>query len=440
MTRLFRPAFALISALAFALPAWAEMQIVTLTSPGGIPAWLVQDASIPFTALEIQFRGGTSLDAPGKRGAVNLMSALLEEGAGDLDAQGFAEARDALAADFRFRASRDSIGVTVKVLSDNRDAAMALLQTALVTPGLDPDAVERVRGQVLAGLRSDAKDPDTLASHAFYAAAFGDHPYASAGDGTTESVSALTREDLFAAHRATMARDRLYVSAAGDISVEELGKLIDKLVIGLPATGAPQPGAAPWNLKGGISVTDFPSPQATIVFGQKRLKQADPDYFAAVVLNEILGGGRFSARLMTELREKRGLTYGVGTSLVPMDRAEVLIGQFSASNEKVAEALSVLRTQWARIAAEGVTAKELEATKTYLTGSYPLRFDGNGPIASILVGMQMEGMAPDYVLSRNEMIRAVALEDVRRVAKRLLTPEALAFAVVGQPVGVVTGP
>lgn len=438
--RLLRPVLALVAALALAVPARAEMQIVTLTSPGGIPAWLVQDDSIPFTALEIRFRGGTALDAPGKRGAVNLMAGLLEEGAGDLDAQGFAEARDALAADFRFRATADSIGVSVKVLTENRDKAMTLLQTALVQPRLDADAVERVRGQVLAGLRSDAKDPDTLAGRAFYTAAFGDHPYASAGDGTIESVTALTRDDLLAAHRATMARDRLYVSAAGNISADDLGKLIDKLVSDLPATGAALPGPAPWNLTGGISVTDFPSPQTTVIFGQKGLKRADPDFFAAVLLNEILGGGRFSARLMTEVREKRGLTYGIGTSLIPMDYAEVLVGQFSASNDKVAEAIAVVRAEWARMAAEGVTAEELEATKTYLTGSYPLRFDGNGPIASILIGMQMEGMAPDYVLTRNDKIRAVTLEDVRRVAKRLLTPEALAFIAVGQPTGVVTGP
>lgn len=439
LTRFMRPVLALAATLLLALPVRAEMQIQTLTSPGGIPAWLVQDDSIPFTAIEIQFRGGTALDAPGKRGAVNLMAALLEEGAGEMDAQAFAEARDALAAEFRFRATSDSVGVSVQVLTENRDAAMELLRQALVSPRLDPDAIERVRGQVLAGLRSDAKDPDTIAARAFYTAAFGDHPYASTGDGTIESVTALTRDDLLAAHRATMARDRLYVSAAGDISAEELGTLIDKLVGALPATGAPLPGPAPWTLAGGVAVTDFPSPQTTIVFGQKGLKRADPDFFAAVVMNEILGGGRFSARLMTEVREKRGLTYGIGTSLIPMDHAEVLVGQFSASNDKAAEAIAVIRDEWARMAAEGVTEAELEATKTYLTGSYPLRFDGNGSIASILVGMQMEGMAPDYVLTRNDKIRAVTLEDVRRVAARLLTPDALAFIAVGQPAGVENG-
>lgn len=440
MTFFYRPLAALLTALAFALPASAEMKIVTLTSPGGIPAWLVQDDSIPFTALEIQFRGGTSLDAPGKRGAVNLMAALLEEGAGDLDAQGFAEARDALAAEFRFRAWSDSVGVSVKVLTENRDEAMALLRSALVSPRLDPDAVERVRGQVLAGLRSDEKDPDTLASQAFNAAAFGDHPYATSGDGTIESVTALTRDDLLAAHAATLARNRLYVSAAGDISAEELGLLIDRLVADLPATGTPMPGAAAWMAKGGVAVTDFPAPQSTVLFGHQGMKRDDPDFFAAVILNEVLGGGRFSARLMTELREKRGLTYGVGTSLVPMDHAEMLVGQFSASNDKVAEAIDVVRAEWARLATEGVTEEELEATKTYLTGSYPLRFDGNGPIASILVGMQMEGMTPDYVLTRNDKIRAVTLEDVKRVAARLLTPDALSFVVVGQPIGVANAP
>ena len=217
-----------------ALPLRAEIKIEPVTSPGGITAWLVQDEGIPFTALEIQFRGGTSLDAPGKRGAVNLMTALIEEGAGDLDAQGFATARDGLAAEFSFRSSDDSVGVSARFLTENRDAAVALLKQALVTPRFDADAVERVRGQVLTGLRSDEKDPEALAGNAFNLKAFGEHPYGSSGDGTTESVTALTRDDIVAANKGALARDRIYVAAAGDISAADLGLLLDELLGDLP--------------------------------------------------------------------------------------------------------------------------------------------------------------------------------------------------------------
>ena len=423
------------AALVFALPAHAEMQIKQVTSPGGITAWLVEDHNIPFTALEIHFRGGTSLDAPEKRGAVNLMTALIEEGAGDMDSRAFAEARDTLAANFSFDSGTDSVSVSVRFLTENRDEAATLLQKALVSPRFDQSAVDRVREQVLSNLRSDEKDPDTIASNTFDALAFGGHPYGSAGAGTIETVTALTRDDIVAAWQGALARDRIYVAAAGDITEAELGPLLDRLLGDLPATGAALPARADWLLPPGVTITDFPSPQSSVLFGQIGIAREDPDFFAAFILNEALGGGRFTARLMSEIREKRGLTYGIGSYLVGMDQAEMYMGQFSASNDKVAEAISVLRAEWSRIATEGLTEEEVATTKTYLTGSYPLRFDGNGNIASILVGMQMDGMPIDYAVTRNAKIEAVTMADIKRVAARLYQPEALHFVVVGQPTG-----
>jgi zinc protease len=426
--------------LALALPARAEMTIQEVTSPGGITAWLVEDEGIPFTALEIQFKGGTSLDAPGKRGAVNLMTGLIEEGAADMDSRAFAEARDSLAAEFVFDSGADSVSVSARFLTENRDKAVSLLREALINPSFDQAAVDRVREQVLAGLRANAKDPETIASETFDALAFGAHPYGSKGEGTVESVGALTREDIIAAHKGALARDRIYVAAAGDISAEELGKLLDTLLGDLPKTGTPLPASTEWLLKPGVTVKDFPTPQSVVLFGHQGITRDDPDFFAAFILNEVLGGGRFTARLMTEVREKRGLTYGVGTYLVPMDYAELVVGQFSASNDKVAEAIEVTRAEWAKIATEGITEEELATTKTYLTGSYPLRFDGNGPIANILVGMQMEGLPIDYAVTRNDKVNAVTMADVKRVAARLFLPDQLHFVVVGQPTGVTTTP
>lgn len=250
---MIRAVFAAVLALALpaALPVHAEMQIKEVISPGGITAWLVEDHNIPFTALEIQFRGGTALDVPEKRGAVNLMTALLEEGAADLDSRGFAEARDALAAEFTFDAGTDSIGVSARFLTENRDAALTLLRSALVDPRFDQDAIDRVREQVLSILRSNEKDPDTLASDAFDALAFGSHPYGSSGDGTLETITALTRDDILAAHKGALARDRIYVAAAGDITAEELGPLLDQLLGDLPATGTTLPPRAEYLLPPG---------------------------------------------------------------------------------------------------------------------------------------------------------------------------------------------
>ncbi|MCR8546616.1 insulinase family protein [Salipiger sp. P9] len=435
-----KPLLAFVFSLFLAAPALAEIDIQTVETPKGFTAWLVEEPSIPFTSLEIRFEGGTSLDAPGERGATHLMVALLEEGAGEYDARGFAEASEALAASFRYDSGPDTVSVSAKFLTENRDAAMALLRESLVAPRFDEDAVERVRAQVLSSIRSDAKDPDAIANATFDRMLFGDHPYGSQPEGTEESVSALSRDDLIAAHKAALARDRVYIAAAGDISAEELSSLIDGLLGDLPATGAPLPADLEVTTTAGVTVVPFDTPQSVAMFGQKGLKRDDPDFFAAYVMNTILGGGGFEARLMTEVREKRGLTYGVYSYLVPLDHAELYLGRVASANDRVAEAITVIRDEWAKMARDGVTREELDQAKTYLTGAYPLRFDGNGPIARILVGMQMDGLTPDYVTTRNAQVEAVTLEDVKRVAGDLLKPDALRFVVVGQPEGLEETP
>ncbi|UWQ62742.1 insulinase family protein [Leisingera caerulea] len=421
-----------------ALPAWAGIKIEEVTSPGGIKAWLVEDHSIPFSALELRFRGGTSLDAPGKRGEVYLMTGLLEEGSGDLRAQDYARAVESLAAEFSYDADKDSVSISARFLTENRDEAMALLRQTLFEPRFDQDALDRVRAQVLAGLRSDAKNPNKIAGEVFSKLAFGDHPYGSDGKGTLETVSALSRQDIFDAYEAVFARDRLYVSAVGDITAEELGALLDDLLGTLPPEGATIPGPAEVSIEGGVTVVDFETPQSVALFGQKGIKREDPDFFTAYVMNQILGGGSFETRLMTEVREKRGLTYGVYSYLVPRDLAAVYMGSVASANGKMAEAVEVIRNEWRRMAEDGVTENELKDAQTYLTGAYPLRFDGNSRIASILAGMQMDNLPISYVETRNDRINAVTLEAVNRFAAEFLDPEGLQFVIAGRPEGLET--
>lgn len=432
MIRRFVLAFGLICG---GFAAHAEIDIQEVTSPGGINAWLVQDSSIPFVALEIRFQGGASLDAPGKRGSTNLMVGLLEEGADDLDASGFAKARDSIAARFSYDVSDDALSVSAKFLTETQDAAVDLLRASLVSPRFDEAALERVRAQVLSGLRSDATDPDEIVGKEFYKAVFGDHPYGSSESGTIDSVTALTRDDIVAAHQGALARDRIYVGAAGDISAEDLGALLDRLFADLPETGAPQPADIAVKTTAGVAVVPFDTPQSVAMFGHNGMKRDDPDFFAAYVMNTIFGGGGFEARLMSEVREKRGLTYGIYSYLAPRDHAELFLGRVASANDRIAEAISVIRDEWTKMATEGATPAELDRAKTYLTGAYALRFDGNAPIARILVGMQMDGLTPDYITTRNAKIEAVTLEDVKRVAGDLLKPEDLLFVVVGQPEG-----
>lgn len=421
--------------LVAALPARAGVDIRELTTPGGLKAWLVEDHSIPFVALELRFRGGGSLDAPGKRGATNLMVALLEEGAADMDARAFARATESLAADFSYGVNDDQVSISARFLTENRDQAVDLLRASLLEPRFDADAIERVRGQITSSIRANETNPRSIAGRAFDRLVFGEHPYATTLDGTLESVAALTREDILAAHQGALARDRLYVSAVGDITEAELAALLDHLLGDLPALGAALPSMAHLNLPGGVQVVDFATPQSIVTFAQRGIEREHKDFFAAYILNHILGGGGFESRLMTEVREKRGLTYGVYSYLADRDAAKLWMGSVASANDRVAEAIAVIRAEWERIRSDGVSAEELENAKTYLTGAYPLQFEGNGPIASIAVGMQMQGLPTDYIANRNDKVNAVTLEDINRVARERLDPETLTFVVVGQPEG-----
>lgn len=423
--------------LAGAFPAVAEIEIEEVTSPGGLTAWLVEDHSLPFVAIEMRFLGGTSLDRPGKDGAVNLMTATLEEGADGRDAQEFATAREGLAARFEYDAYRDAVTVSAQMLTETRDEAVALLSSSLVSPSFDEDAVDRVRGQVLSILASEATEPGEIAARAFDAASFPDHPYGDPSDGTVQSVGALTREDVVQAHRDVLVRDRVFIAAAGDVTAEELGTLLDDLLGDLPMGGAELPGAAEFAADAGIEVVDLDTPQSVILFGHEGIPQDDPDFIPAYILNQIFGGRGFDSRLMQQVRVERGLTYGIGTWLGSRQFGERVMGQSSTANPRVGEAVEVIQDEWARIA-EGVTEAELEQAKTYLTGAYPLRFDGNATIAGILVSMQMQGMPIDYVVTRNDQVEAVTLDEITRVAERLFRPEDLRFVIVGRPEGVAT--
>lgn len=418
---------------ALPLQALAAVEIRDVTSPGGIDAWLVEEHSIPFTAIELRFEGGANLEPLDKRGATNLMMALLEEGSGDMDSQAFAEAAETLSARMSFDTNNDSVSINFSFLTENRDESVDLLRTALLDPTFDPDAVERVRDQVLAGLAASARDPDEIASNTLAALSFPDHPYGLTLDGTPDTVAALTVDDLRAAHRRALTRDTVKVGVTGDITAEDLGPLLDRLLGGLPERATDAPEEITTAVDGGITVVDFPSPQSVVLFGHDGIAFEDPDYIPAFILNHVLGGSGFSSRLMQEVREERGLTYGIGTFLAPRDLTAQVLGQFASSNDKAAEAIEIIRAQWGSIADNGISEEELERAKTFLTGAYPLRFDGNSRIAGILTAMQSSGLPIDYIETRNDKVNAVTLDEIKRVAARLLNPEALHFVVVGQP-------
>lgn len=435
--RVLRSGFALLLLGLLALPARAAIDIERVVSPGGIEAWLVRDEKNPIIAVQFAFDGGTELDPAGKYGLATMVSALLDEGAGDLNSQAFQKRLEDNSVSLGFSAGRDGFFGSLTTLTETRDTAFDLLRLALTRPRFDADAVERMRSQLTASLKRSLSDPGYVSQLTFAETVFGDHPYAKPASGTLETLSAITRDDLKGFVAARLGRDRLKIAVAGDITAAELGKVLDRVFGGLPAKAAPfqVPEIVPKGA-GAVIAAPRPIPQTLMLMGLPGIKRDDPDWFAATVLNYVLGGGGFSSRLMEEVREKRGLTYGVSSGLQAFDHAGLMVVSGSTSNDKAAQAIDLIRQILGDVGKAGITRKELDDAKTYLTGSFPLQFTSNRAIAGILLSVQRDGLGIDYLNRRNGLIEAVTLEDVQRVARRLLDPARLAIVLVGQPDGI----
>ncbi|PWB95358.1 M16 family metallopeptidase [Methylosinus sporium] len=410
--------------------------IQRVVTPGGIEAWLVESYAVPLIALEFAMRGGAAQDPAGKAGLATLLAGLLDEGAGPFDARAFHLAIEDLAIRLGFGCDRDSISGHMQTLARNRDEAFELLRLALCEPRLEQTAIDRVRGQIAAGLKRDANDPDALVAKAFREAAFPDHPYGLPVRGDATSLETLTRDDLDALRTRLLARSDLKIAVVGAIDAKTLAAELDATFGALRAqsllTPVPEIGI---HALGERRIIDLDVPQSAIRFGRPGMKRHDPDYFGAVVVNHILGGGAFTARLFNEVREKRGLAYSVYSHLNEYDKCAMLVGGAATKNERARESLEVIQSQFVDLANEGPSADELDKAKKYLTGSYALRFDTSTKIAGQLVNLQLDGFAPSYLDERNGRIEAVTLDDARRVAKRLLGDGELLVSIAGRPQG-----
>lgn len=428
-------AVVLLMLLAFVPPAAAvDVQRVRA---GDLEAWLVEDHSNPLIAIRFAFRGGAASDPEGKAGLATMTASLLDEGAGDLDSQAFQRRLEDLAVDLGFDADLDAVSGEMRMLTENKAAALELLRLALREPRFDAEPVARIRSQIQALIRQQSENANYVAHRAFMATLFPNHPYGRSELGTVASLDAITADDLrsFVARR--IARDNLVIGVVGDITAEELAPLLQSTFGDLPAAAVPAdvPDVEP-AATGRTVVEQKPVPQSAIVFGHGGPKRGDPDYYAATVVNHLLGGGSFTSRLYEEVREKRGLVYSVYTTPYPLDHAGLIFGQAATANARAAETVQVIRDQWRQMAAGNITAERLADAKTYLTGSFPLRFTSSGSIAAILVGMQLENLGIDYLDRRNGLIEAVTLEEANRVARDMLHPDNLTVVVVGQPEGV----
>ena len=425
-----------MSAVATLKPASRAARVQKVRSPGGIEAWLVEDYAVPLVAFDFAVGGGAAQDPAGKPGTASLLSSLLDEGAGPLDAAAFHQAVDDLAIHLSFGADRDHLTGHLMTLVRNTDKALDLLRLCICEPRLDAEPVARVRGQIAAGLRRELNDPDSMAARSLRRASFPDHPYGQPVRGDLASLDSIGRDDLAGMQAATLSRDMLKVAVVGAIDAATLADKLDHVFGALPAQGHRHDvPAVTLAGVGDIHVETSDIPQTTIRFARPGLARKDPDYMAATIVNHILGGGAFTARLFREVREKRGLAYSVYSHLQTFDRTATVMGGTSTKNERAKESLDVIQHEIRDLAANGPTEDELAKAKLFLMGSYALSFDSSTKIASQLVHLQNEGFDVTWLDERNRRIEAVTPADAARAAARLFGDGRLLVAAAGKPVG-----
>jgi zinc protease len=434
MMRIFALIAAALLGSAFSTPA-AAIQIERVVSPGGIEAWLVREPSLPVVAWSFAFRGGANQDPEPKPGTGHMVASLLDDGAGELDSKAFHRRLEETATELQFSTGRDHFTGSIRMLRERQDASLDLLRLALNQPRFDADATERVRAQILAALRRDATSPSTIANRTWWRAAFASHPYARPNNGTTESVPTITAEDLRSYAQRVFSRSNLKITAVGDIDAATLGQALDRVFGGLPANGAATK-VPDVSLNGGGRriVVQLDVPQSVMRLGGLGVARKDPDFVPAYVVNHVLGGGSFTSRLYNEVREKRGLAYGVSSFLLSYEHTALFMASTQASADRTAESLEVIEAEIARMGNEGPTEKELGEAKAYIKGSYPLNFDTSRGIANVLLQIQLDELGIDYINRRNSLIDAVTIADARRVAKRL-GQGGMLVTIVGRPKG-----
>jgi zinc protease len=418
--------------VAAAAPA-AATKIDRVVSPAGIEIWLVQEPTVPLIAMDFAFRGGSSQDPADKPGLGSMVAGLIDEGSGDLDSQTFHSRAESKAIEISFSATRDLFSGSLRTLVENKDAAFDLMRSAINAPRFDPADVERIRGETYAILRRQTTSPNDLAGNSWWTAAFPGHPYAHPVRGTLDSIATITADDLRGYVKNVFARDTLKVGIVGNIDAATAGALVDKVFAGLPAHASLRevPFMQPKGL-GSVVHVNLDVPQSVVMLGGAGIPRKDPDFMAAFLVNHILGGGAMSSRLYSEVREKRGLAYSIYSTLVPLDSTALFMTATATRAEAAGETLDLVSQEIRRIAEQGPTAEELAKAKSYQKGSFPLRFDTSTKIAGQLVLMQVEELGIDYIDKRNDLVEAVTLADMKRVAKRLLEGGML-VAMVGRP-------
>ena len=420
--------------------AGAAIPLQRWTQPSGAEVYLVESPGIPMVDVQIDFDAGSRRDPPAQAGLASATAGQANKGIGAqgkdpaLDENALGEAWADLGASFGASAGRDRMSFSLRSLTypDLLPKATALAARQLGAPAFDAQVWQRDRERIGAALRESYTRPGPVAGRSFEALVYGGHPY---GRETTEqTLAAISVADLRAFYAQTILPCRAKVSVVGAVTRPEADQLVRQLLSRLPQTRcAPLPavGEVPALAQAEERRIPFASNQAQVLIGQPGIRRDDPAFFAVLLGNHILGGGGFTSRLMHEVREKRGLTYGVSSDFSPGRHAGAFTIGLQTRSDQASAAIAVTRETLARFVAEGPTAQELQAAKDNLVGGFALRLDSNRKLLGNVANIAWNGLPLDYLDNWTQRVEAVTVEQVRAAFARMLQPERMVPVVVG---------
>jgi len=419
----------LLSLCASTAHAKPYLDIQEIHTPKGLTAWFVQDKTVP--VLSLQFSVDILNDG---KGVGNLMSTLLDEGAGKRNSEEFQNEMDAHVISIGFAADHDNFNGHLKTTMHDLDLATELFSDALNRPHFAPDAIARMKQAILSNMRFQQMDPDYLAGRNLHETIFENDAYAYPVEGAPETVKSITAEELKKYRGEVLGCSAdFHIAVVGDAAPEKVAAMLDKI---FGDARQCTKDAEPVKLNGlahrGEDIrVNWAGAQSSILMAQRGIARQDKDWWAARILDFALGAGQFSSRLMEEVRVKRGLTYGVSSGISTYDRAPLWIIQAGVDPSKADEAVSLIKKTWQEVAENGLTADEITEARNYLIGSLPLALTSTDRIASILLQLQEDELPKNMLDTRASEINAVTPEDIKRVAANYLNAKELTTIIVG---------
>ena len=417
----------------------AALQIQSWTLANGARVLFVENHTIPILDVSIDFDAGSRRDPAGKSGTAALTNAMLARGLraslaanGSEPAMSEAQISDAFADTAAQRGARlddDRSGLSLRTLVSERETAVPLLARLLASPSFPEDFLLRDKARTVAAIKESLTKPEVIAAKAFSRLLYGEHPYGQ--EPTVDSIMAVTRNDLLAFHNAHYVANRAVIALIGDVTRADADRIAQQLTLRLPQGAALPDSPAVPAAQGVEERIAHPASQAHILIGMPAMARHDPDYFALTVGNYVLGGGGFVSRLMQQVREQRGLSYGVSSYFSPMAQAGPFQIGLQTKKEQADQALKVVRDTLAAYLRDGPSPAELKAAKDNLTGGFALRIDSNRKILENIAAIGFYNLPLDYLDTWTAKVAAVSAAEINAAFKRKLQLDKLSTVVVG---------